>query len=603
VAKLAYSNGGGYLPTGLPSATLYDGAFIVGYLIKDLIRAANKAQGAATAGVYSQNGINIAKLKVDDAVLYTAEIGSDLLITGGFTWSYDGFEPVEQGFHVWPDSIELTASNGAGALTPQQYYYKVTYEWTDNQGNIFRSAPSVPVGVNLAGPNDTVTVHIPTLRLTAKTTSSVNIVVYRWSAAQQTYYQVTSISSPTLNNTAVDSINFVDLLPDSSIIGNSILYTEGGIAENIGAPAFDAVSLFKSRLFGILSENPNTLWYSKQVIQGTPVDMSDLFTIYVAPTIGAQGSTGYVKAMSALDDKLVLFKRNAIYYVTGDGPNDTGNDVSGAFSEPIFVTATVGCENQNSIVFMPQGLMFQSSKGIWLLDRTLNTTYIGADVEDATTGSLVVSASNIPNSNEVRFTMDSGVTLVYNYYFGQWSTFTNIPAIDSTIYDNLLTFINDRGEVYQESPGLYLDGSRPVLMRFTTGWLNLGGLQGFERAYEFYLLGTYISPHKLVLSIAYDYNSSPTQSTIITPDNYAGFYGDAALYGSNSPYGGQSQLEQWRVFLKQQKCQAFQITLQEQFDPSINTMPAGEGLSLSGINLTVGVKDSKPRLRASRQVG
>ena len=36
--------------------------------------------------------------------------------------------------------------------------------------------------------------------------------------------------------------------------------------------------------------------------------------------------------------------------------------------------------------------------------------------------------------------------------------------------------------------------------------VHLAGLQGYQRAYFFYLLGTYFTPHKLGLSISYDYN-------------------------------------------------------------------------------------------------
>jgi hypothetical protein len=602
VAKLAYSNGGGYYTTGLPSATVSDSTVQVTYLIKDLVAAANKEQGSTNpAGVYSQTGINLATLDIGSSTLVTAEIGNDLLLTGGFLWSYDGYTPVENGFHLWPDHVGVTTSGAGGFITAQQYYYQATYEWSDNQGNVFRSAPSVPVTITTTGATSSNTLKVPTLRLTAKTANPVKIVIYRWSTAQQTYYQVTSISSPTLNDPTVDSITYVDTLADSSIIGNNILYTTGGVLENIGGSAMDSVTLYKSRLVGIMSEDKNLLGYSKQVIETTPVEMSDLLTTYVAPTTAAQGNTGPMRCLSALDDKLVIFKDNAIYYITGTGPDNTG--ANNDFSEPTFITATVGCDNQQSIVFMPSGLMFQSDKGIWLLDRSLSTSYIGAPVESFTQAGTVQSAVNVPGTNQVRFTLDSGVTLMYDYYYGQWGVFTNVPAISSTLYQGKHTYLNSRGQVFQETPGLYIDGSSPVLIGFTTSWLNLAGVQGFERAYEFFLLGTYITPHKLTISIAYDYNSSPTQITQITPDNYSGTYGSGGgVYGTTSPYGGVADLEQWRIFLSQQKCQAFQISIDETFDPSIGAA-AGAGLTLSGLDITVGVKGGTPKIRASRQAG
>lgn len=593
VAKLAYSNGGGYPASEvLPQATVSGNTVQIGYLYKDLLTSVNKSQGVTnTNGIYSQTGVNLVTWTLNDSTMPTAEIGNNLHLGGGFMWMYDGTRPVEHNFHVWPDDV-------GGVSAGTTYFYQVTYEWTDAQGNIHRSAPSVPLGSTTGSG---ATLQIPTLRLTYKTgASKVRIVVYRWSTSQPNYYQVTSVQSPLLNDPAVDSVSFADTKTDAQILGNQLLYTTGGVVENIAYPAVDAATLFKSRLVMIDAEDKNLLWYSKQVIETTPVEPSDLFTIYVAPTAGAQGSTGVNTALSAMDDKLIIFKRNAIYYLTGTGPDNTG--ANNDFGEPNYITSTAGCTRPQSIVFMPQGLMFQSDKGIWLLGRDLSTNYIGAPVE-AYNDDVVVAALNIPGTNQVRFTLDSGVTLMYDYYYGQWGVFDGIPAVASTLYGNLHTYVNSLGAVYQETPDQYLDGSNPVLMSFKTGWMSLAGLQGFERAYFFYILGTYITPHKLSVGMAYDYNPAITQSNLIIPDNYTPAYGlEPGPYGSGDPYGGASNVEQWRVFLQTQKCQAFQITVTEVFDPSFGTI-AGAGFTLSGLNLVVGIKKGYSTIKAARSVG
>jgi hypothetical protein len=73
------------------------------------------------------------------------------------------------------------------------------------------------------------------------------------------------------------------------------------------------------------------------------------------------------------------------------------------------------------------------------------------------------------------------------------------------------------------------------------------------------------------------------------PTNYTGLYGSDSLYGQTTPYGGPSTLEQWRIFTQRQKCQTFQITLQEVFNPAFGTI-AGAGFTLSGINCVIGAK-------------
>jgi hypothetical protein len=745
-AKLAYSNGEGYIiGQVLPNTSVTaDGGIYIGYLYKDLLLSVSKINGSPNdAGIYSQTGINSVTFQFDTPA-YSVEIGSNLNLSGGIVTSYDGVKPVEQEFHLWPEDITISGSPTGGAMLAQEYFYQVCYEWTDGQGNLFRSAPSVPLSVTLStttstsftsvfsagdtsltvssvsglvvgqtlidetnptaltsgtyitsivgsvvglsqpafgnsddSPGDTigvatsvvftgtfaansttmtvsstaglivgqtimdstnigalqpgtyivsitgttltislptifagagdsiitsdfgsVTLVIPTLRVTAK--PNARIVVYRWSVANQVYYMVSSIQHPTLNNTTIDTVTYVDTENDNQIVGNVIIYTTGGVVEDIAPPSTQIMTLFGSRLFLLDAEDTNLLWYSKQVIEDTPVEMSDLFTIYVAPTIGAAKSTGPITALGNMDDKLIIFKRDAAYYITGTGPDNTG--ANNDFSTPTFIAGTVGCSNQQSIVLIPTGLMFQSDKGIWLMDRNLGTSYIGANVEDFTVDSLVNSALAIPGTNQVRFTLDSGVTLMYDYYVQQWSTFVNVPAVSSTLYNNLHTYLRVDGEIFQETPGLYLDGSNPTLMSFTTSWFNVSGLQGYQRAFQYYLLGSYLTPHFLQVQTAYDYESNPSQSDTIQPDNFSPTWGSDATWGGSTPWGGPSPSEQWRVNLTQQKCQSVQITVSEIYDPSYG-VPAGAGFTMSGLNLIMGVKSGYPRLSATRITG
>lgn len=602
VAKFSYSNGGGYLTLGLPSVTLNTSDVEVSYLTKDLIQATNKTQGAASSlPVSSQTGINLITIDLNPDTISTAEIGNNLLISGGFLWSYDGYTPVEQNFFVWPDNIEAAWSATGGSIHAQPdgstntdaYAYQVVYEWADNQANVQRSAPSIPIFVTTtaSGTAGSIVIQGPNARITYKTTTPINIVLYRWSVANQSYYKVGSV----VNSTTADSFTFTDTLADASIIGNALIYTTGGVVEDISPPATKAITLYKARAILLDAEDPNTWYYSKQVIENTPVEMSDLFTQYNAPTIAAQGSTGDTECLSAMDDKLIFFKKDAIYYVIGEGPNNTG--ANNDFSDPVFVSSTVGCANQSSIVFTPNGLIFQSDKGMWLLGRDLSTSYIGAPVE-AYNSFLVTSALAVPGTNQVRFGLSNGITLMYDYYYGQWGSFSNVAGVSATLYQGMHTFINANGTAYQENPGSYLDGALPVLMSWQTGWFNLAGLQGYQRLYNFYLLGTYYTPHKLTIGVSYDYSPYPAQFIYIKPNNYNGPYGSDPVYGASTPYGGTPVLDQWKVDVDQMRCQAFQLSMNESFDSFFQTI-AGQGLTLSGINTVVGLKKGYVPLPAS----
>lgn len=606
VAKLAYSNGGngGVVDGGVyssPNQSVDGNTIYYGYLYQDLLLPVNKVNGAEPGGIYTQSGANIATFTFNTSNIVSSEIGGSLQISGGFLWMYDGQKPVEQSFAVWPDPITATAGSGGSiASADQPFFYQVTYEWTDAAGNIQRSAPSIPIEVSgLSGSSNSVTLDIPALAFTAKTSPNpVRLVVYRWSESNQVYYQIsnqsnTSGNNPlTLNDPTATSITFTDVLADSSIIGNNILYTTGGVIEDIGGPATSILVLFDTRLWLVDAEDPNLLWFSKQVIEGAPVETSDALTLYVAPTTSSQASTGPITALAAMDDKLIIFKgdpayQNAIYYVNGTGPDNTG--ANNQYSQPIFITSAVGCANQKSIVLTTLGLMFQSSQGIWLLDRSLQTSYIGAPME-AYNSFTVTSALSIPNTTQIRFTLSNGTELVYDYFFQKWDTCTPPAAISSVVYQGLHTFLDSSGNLWQEDAGSYLDGSMPVNLNFTTPWYNLAGLQGYERAYEAFLMGTYLSPHILTVQVYYNYSNTISQTFTFNPNGL-------------SPNGSASNtLEQFRIQFKNQKCQSVKFTVTESFDSSFGGT-AGAGLTLSGINFVLGIKKAYTPIAAARSAG
>lgn len=364
------------------------------------------------------------------------------------------------------------------------------------------------------------------------------------------------------------------------------------------------MTLFDNRLWLVNAEDPNQLWVSKQVIENTPVEMSNQFTIYVAPNTGTTGSTGPITALAPMDDKLIIFKKNgAIYYINGVGPNNLGTTSVGSslgnYSQPIFITSVVGCANQASIVLTSDGLMFQSDKGIWLLNRSLGTSYVGAPVE-AYNSSIVNSANVIPGTNYVLFTLNTYQMLMYDYYYQQWGTFEGTTAISSCIYQGLHTLLDSYGNILQETPGKYLDGANPVLMNFLTGWINLASLQGYERFYEFYLLARYVSPHSLLVQVSYDYNESVLNSKLITPKNFSPSV--PGPFGVPTPFGSPADVEQWRIHAKVQLCQSFRLGIQEVFNPAYATIP-GAGFTMSGLNALVGVKKSTRPIKAATTAG
>lgn len=152
VLKLAPSLAGGYLKWGtLPElVTIATGVFSCCYLIEENEIAVN---GVITF----QTGGNVATISfVLSNPPQKVEYGNNLHISGGQLWMYDAKSVVEHGFHIFPEflsnaSMSVGGGIGIGASTASinQVQYSGLYEWVDQQGQLHRSAPSIPITVTL----------------------------------------------------------------------------------------------------------------------------------------------------------------------------------------------------------------------------------------------------------------------------------------------------------------------------------------------------------------------------------------------------------------------------------------------------------------------
>lgn len=531
-----------------------------------------------------------------------SELGGNLVLGGGQVVAYDGGTLTELGFWAWPDEVTVALSGG-GALSAGQYQWVACYEWTDNNGTVHRSAPSLPVTLTAtAGQQAALTVTC--LPFTRK--SSVSVVVYRTLANGTTFYRMSSLTSPAYSSISNLTVSITDTTSDATLQQRPTLYTTGGVVENIMPGPMEGLTVHRNRLFGIDSTNRLRLYFSKQVLPGDPVEFSDALTISVT------GSGGDVTALASLDDKLVVFKRSAIFVVSGQGPDATGSQND--FSDAVLVTTDAGCIDGRSVVTTPDGLVFQSAKGIYRLDRSLQASYIGADVERYNSAT-VESAQLIPTANQVRFILSTGVALVFDYLVNQWSVFTNHAGVDSVVWRDSFCWARSTGEVMVEDPTRFDDAGSFVGLKIKTGWLTfsadeggtysvasgqrrLSAMQVFQRVRRMLVLGEYNSAHRLRVQVGFDFNEAPEQDVTITP-TAPDVYGEGPEYGDDTPYGGTWRLYQWRVDLARQKCQAVQFTITEQRLGDVT----GEGVRLSALAVDVGVKNGPNRVPMDRVVG
>jgi hypothetical protein len=460
-------------------------------------------------------------------------LANTTLFSGGLVTSYDGGQSAsgspaapEHGFNYYPYGVSIATGGG----TAGTYQYVVCYEWTDANGLIQRSAPSVAVSTtNLGG-----TLTIPTYRLTQKSSTlrgGVQIVVYRTISNGSIFYRAnnTGSSSDALyNDPTVDTVTYADNLADTNLSANAQLYTTGGVLQNYAPNPLASVVTHRNRMWGIDTTSPLSLWYSKQVIQSTsvaiggPVEFSAYLTFNVDPRGGP--CTG----LASLDDKLIIFKASSIFAVTGQGPDSTGGQND--FSDAILVSSDAGCIAPKSIVLCAQGIMFQSRKGIYLLGRDLSVQYIGANVEQYN-GNPVVGAVLVPATNQVRM-MQSAQQLVWDYFQDDgkkhltWDIFappgTEVGAV---VWNNAVVYLDSTGRAWVETAGQYYDvdasnAKTYIAPSILTSFISLQGLQGFQRVRKLLLVGngTNGTADTVTVTLWRDYDgTAPFQTVTFTP--------------------------------------------------------------------------------------
>lgn len=512
----------------------------------------------------------------------TGAVLADALHFGrGLMWMYDGVSMVEHGFHVFPEVAAVP--NPGGSFI---YNYCTTFAWTDSQGNIHRSAPSVqvtqaqPAAIDATA--NAVHLTLPTLRLTRKpgnfpgevAGAPVQIEVWRTGNGDTTFHRCHAVNQiPPFNDPNADFVSFIDGMTDIQIRANPELYTSGGVLENYPCNPPQFICQIRNRLLAIDETNPLVIWYSQEVAPGSPVEFSGPGSGTLTFNLESKGgATG----LASLDDKIIVFRENSLSWIQGSGPAPTG--VGSDFLE-IPVPADAGCVDPGSIMVGGPGCMFKSNKGFHLLDRQMSTQYVGADVE-AFNGQTVTSSAVLPKTNWAIFTLGNGTSLLFDYFLNQWSTLPAMSAVDSCIYKGRLAFLADDGTVYKETDGQFTANGSFMGLMAETSWLKMGSLSGLQRIYRLLVLGEWRSPHSLRVELFTDYDDSAPVQTV--------------TFDSASPLVPYILRVQPCV----QQCTALKVRLTE-----LQNGTAGEGLSLSSLSLIAGVKPGLRRVDPSHTKG
>jgi len=498
--------------------------------------------------------------------LQSVQLGPTLIVGGGVITGYDRLSQ-ELGYHLYPENITLSANivqDGNGFLEDGYRSFQAVYSWTDRNGDVYKSSPSEAIGrtYNLGASNQSETIAVPSLSQTDfdNKAAGINIEIYRTVAGGSTYYLVNkTLNANTTSTWTVAAI--AGNQTDENISNNEILYTTGGVLVNIAPPASNILAVSKNRVFLVPMDDPETVWFSKEKVEGIGVEFAEELQIRISK---GGNNTG----LATMDDKILIFKEREIYFIAGDGPNDLGQ---GGFSPIRPVSSDVGCVDSSSIINFGQGILFKSHKGIYMIDRSSNTpVYIGAPVEKWNQW-RVLSADLLDEANQVRFLLEGGQgVLVYDYFHQQWGHFTNHSGRDATVHQGKYHWLLSSDAKVRKESDTFLDVNFKISTKIRTPWQHLRGLQGYQRVKRASIIGKYRSPHDMVVNVYTDYDDVNIRQT--------------ATFTSSESWANNDALE-YELHIRPQKCEAIMFEI---YDSS--QTGTCESYQLNTLALDIGVK-------------
>ncbi len=248
---------------------------------------------------------------------------------------------------------------------------------------------------------------------------------------------------------------------------------------------------------------------------------------------------GAVTAVAEMDGTWFAFTYNAIWSISGPGPNDNGAD--GSFNAPQRLPSNIGCISHKSLVLTGDGLIFQGAADrLFILPRGSSAPApIGWPVRDTLSAYPFISAAAFDQTSNVAYwacvATDglSGRLLVFDTRLQQWyvdnpcngraikalSIYDGRLVIDGSIMETAGTFADNDGSV-----------STTVVPSVATGDLRPFGLTGSGRCRKVQILGeardvtTAFTP---TLEVSYDSGKTWPESVSWPISSLASAVGDA----------------------------------------------------------------------------
>ena len=528
--------------------------------------------------------------------------GQETYVAGGVLAAYDGRALFDYAFPNAPLLSGVVNSGSGGFLAAGTYIYGAVCEYRSSAGVLHRSSPAVPVSVTTSGSTSSVALTIVRNNLSLKQDLTTGFGTAASLLSEAVPFRTTvgglvpqRLSVEPLYNVipldaSANAQTFTDTRLDTSLDGSgavklatqpAIYSTSGAVLGDEQPPAFMTLTLHKQRLWGV-DATGRQVWFSKSFLDdyGSAPGFSSSFLIQFDSAI---------TALLSMDDKLVALGTTQLWYLVGDGP--TSNGLNSDYGTPSRIQSDVGCTNARSVASIPDGVVFLSARGIYLLTRGLELVFIGRPIQDELLSyPNITSATLVPALNQVRFTANnatntSGIVLVYDYAEKIWSTAKywdgatyGCPIADALLWNGVWTFVTPTGTVYSEDATTCLDaGSKWVPQSWAISSVSATGPLGYQRVRRGFILGDRVTDCDLTLSFDYDDKGTFPQSYTWKSDAVA-----------NSSVGGNIGMRCGTQNGANPRCRSFSMRVTDAAPTGPGaTIGTGKGCTFSAIGLEI----------------